>query len=335
MVEIPSYTLNNGSKIPSIGMGCWMGGPGDGNVYNMCSNALKCGYRHFDTAAGYGNEEAVGKAIRERDSSIPRNEIFLTTKLGNRDHHRVKEAFEQSFEKLFGKVSDFSESYLNLYLMHWPLGKIPGRFFAALVDGKVLSPEEQPTFVETWKEMEELLEIKDSNGNSKVKTIGVSNFSIKNLERLLPHCSIVPATNQVELHPCLPQNELKTYCEAKGILLTAYSPLGQGKTFVENPTIQALAEKNKTTPAQIVISWAVHRGTVAIPKSEDKGRMLANITLVPLAESDMAIVDKLHEGPDMHKSLLAFDNKGDGTVFGWTYEQLGWNLVVGGKVPRD
>jgi len=262
-------------------------------------------------ASGYANEEYVGRAIRE--SSIPRSEIYITTKLGNGDHHRVKEAFEESLQKL-------GVSYIDLYLLHWPM---------AVVNGKVLSPEEQPTFIETWKDMEKLLK------TGQVKTIGVSNFSIQTLEQLLPHCSIVPATNQVELHPCLPQSELKAYCEAKGILLTAYSPLGRSTTFMEDKTIQALAEKNNASAAQIVISWAVQRGTIAVPKSEDKGRMLANITLVPLSQLDMALIDELHQMPSMHKSLLVFDNKGDGTIFGWTYEQLGWKMAVGGNVPTD
>jgi len=212
------------------------------------------------------------------------------------------------------------------------------------MNDKVLSPEDNPTFIETWKMMEQLLQ------TGQVKTIGVSNFSIKNLERLLPHCSIIPAINQVELHPCHPQNNLKAYCEAKGILLTAYSPfdelkhlharqklihLGRSTVFMENPVIKSLAEKNKASPAQIVLAWAVQRGTVAIPKSENKARMIANITLIKLSTEDMAIIDTLHQAPDMHKSLLVYDNKKDGTVFGWTYEQLGWNIVVGGHVISD
>ncbi|KAF7362164.1 aldo/keto reductase [Mycena venus] len=310
--DIPSFTLNDGTKIPSIGMGCWMGGLGGGErVYDMCSTALKCGYRHFDTASGYANEEHVGRAIR--DSGLPREEIYLTTKLGNNDHHRVKEAFEESLKKL-------GVSYIDLYLLHWPQG---------FINGKVLSPEEHPTFIETYQEMEKLLQ------TGQVKTIGVSNFSIKNLELLLPHCSVIPATNQVEMHPCLPQNELKAYCQAKGILMTAYSPLGRSTTFMEDITIEGVAEKNKCTKAQVLLSWAVQRGTIVIPKSEDKGRMLSNITLVTLSKLDRAIIDELHEMPNMHKSLLVFDDKGDGTVFGWTYEQLGWKMEVGGRVPTD
>ncbi|KAJ6497754.1 aldo/keto reductase [Mycena sanguinolenta] len=319
MADIPSFTLNDGTKIPSVGMGCWMGVPGGGErAYDMCLTALKCGYRHFDTASGYANEEYVGRAIR--DSGIPREEIYLTTKLGNVAHHRVQQAFEESLQKL-------GVSYIDLYLLHWPQVCVRKQIIVAT--GKVLSPEEHPTFIETWKEMEKLLE------TGKVKSIGVSNFSIKTLEQLLPHCSIVPATNQVELHPCLPQTELKTFCEDRGILLTAYSPLGRSTTFMENMTIKDVAERNNVSPAQVVISWAVQWGTIAIPKSEDKGRMLANITLIPLSEADMAIIDKLHQMPSMHKSLLVFDNKADGTVFGWTYEQLGWKMVVGGGVPTD
>ncbi|KAJ7125043.1 aldo/keto reductase [Mycena epipterygia] len=282
------FTLNNGTEIPSVGMGCWMGdaeGGGD-RVYKMCLASLECGYRHFDTASGYGNEKEVGRAIR--DSEVPRSEIYLTTKLGNGDHHRVKEAFAESIEKL-------GVEYIDLYLMHWPM---------AVMDGKVLGPEEHPTFIETWKEIEKLLETR------KVKTIGVSNFSIKTLEQLLPHCSIIPATNQVELHPCLPQNGLKAYCEDKGILLTAYSPLGRSTTFMEDATVKALATKLSISPAQIVLSWAVQRA------------------------EDMSIVDNLHKEPGMHKSLLVFDDKKDGTVFGWTYEQLGWKMAVGGHVTN-
>jgi len=279
-------------------------------VYNMCTAAFKSGYRHLDTAAGYGNEEEVGRAIK--DCGIPRSEIYLTTKLGNDDHHRVHEAFEESLEKL--KVD-----YVDLYLLHWP---------QAEMNDKILGPEEDPTFTKTWKEMEKLLQ------TGKVRTLGVSNFSIKTLGELLKDCSIVPAVNQVELHPCLPQNDLKAYCTEKNIHLTAYSPLGRSTTFMEDPTIKDLAEKLSVTPAQVVISWAVARGTSVVPKSEDKGRMLANITLLSLSPEAMTIVDGLHKAPGMHKSLLTFHEK-DGTVFGWTYAQLGWRMVVGGAVPTD
>ncbi|KAJ7282780.1 NADP-dependent oxidoreductase domain-containing protein [Mycena rebaudengoi] len=294
MAAIPYFTLNDGSKIPSVGMGCWMGTPGGGErVYEMVLNSLKI-----------SNEEQVGRALR--DSGIPRSEVYVTTKLGGTGHHRVQEAFDESFAKL-------GLDYIDLYLMHWPMGK-------------TLAPEEHPTIIDTWKDMEKLLK------TGKVKSIGVSNFSIKTLEQLLPHCSILPVTNQVELHPCLPQADLLAYCEAKKILLTAYSPFAQNSPILmEHPAVTTLAEKLKVTTGQILINWAIQRGTIVIPKSENKERMTANITLVTIPEDDMATLDGLHRAPGMHKSLLPFLHQDDG-VWGWTYEQLGWKMTEGGIV---
>jgi len=312
MANIPIFTLNDGSKLPAVGMGSWMGEPGgDTRVTEMCRKALKNGYRHFDTAAGYENEKFVGDAIRA--SGIPRNEIFVTTKLG--DHIHVQQAFEESL-KLLGL------EYIDLYLMHWPqytdsAGYTPG-------------PDEQnPTFVETYKEMEKLL------ATGKVKSIGVSNFSIKTLTTLLGSCTVVPAVNQVELHPYLPQDDLKAFCDSKGIHLTAYSPFGQGNIalFTENPIIKPIAARLKITAAQAVLGWAVQRGTSVVPKSENEGRMVVNITLPTLSAKDMAQIDSIHTHPGMHKSLLEYHSD-DGTVFGWKYEWLGWNMTKGGVVPE-
>ncbi|KAF9075631.1 Aldo/keto reductase [Rhodocollybia butyracea] len=315
--NIPSFMLNNGIKIPSVGMGCWMGTPGGGErVYHMCLNALKAGYRHFDTAAGYGNEEQVGKAIRE--SAIPRNEIFLTTKLANPYHSRVKEAFEESLKTL-------DCEYIDLYLMHWPQAGKQGW------GDDVFRPDESPTFVETWRDMEKLLK------GGKVKSIGVSNFSIKNLEILLPHCTVVPATNQVEMHPCLPQNDLKAYCASKGILLTAYSPLGQPTgpdqpiSLFNNDAIKSIANKLNVDLAQVLLSWGVQRKTVVIPKTEKEMRMKTNITLIELSTEDMKAIDELHTQPNMHRTLV---HSASGVVFGWTYEEMGWNIVNGFVVSK-
>ncbi|KIK61208.1 hypothetical protein GYMLUDRAFT_43288 [Collybiopsis luxurians FD-317 M1] len=312
--EIPSFTLNDGTKMPSIGLGCWMGTPGGGErVYNMCLSAIKAGYRHFDTAAGYGNEVQVGNAIR--DSGIPRNEIYLTTKLGNLDHGRVKEAFEESLKNL-------NTEYIDMYLMHWPQARKPNGEQAG--GYAVFRPNESPTFVETWKDMEKLLD------GGKVKSIGVSNFSIKNLEILLPHCTVNPATNQVELHPCLPQNDLKAYCESKRIILTAYSPLGQPASpdqpvsLFNNDIVKKLASKLNVDVAQVLISWGAQRKTVVIPKTENKQRMTSNITLVKLSPEDMKILDDLHLQPGMH-CTLCFNAKVDsGRLNGWTLEELGF-----------
>ncbi|KAJ7125044.1 Aldo/keto reductase [Mycena epipterygia] len=321
---IPTFTLNNGTTIPSVGMGCYMGSRAftGQQVYDMCQKAIKAGYRHFDTATGYGNEQQVGDAIR--DSGIPRNEFYITTKLANGDHHRVREAFEESFRLL-------NIEYIDLYLLHWPQASMGDVDFSQInAPNMALAPDEHPTFVETWTEIEKL--VLEMPG--KVKSIGVSNFSIKTLEELLAQCSVVPATNQVELHPCLPQDDLKAYCEAKGILLTAYSPLGRSKTFfAEQPVISGLAEKYKTTAPQIILSWGVQRGTVVVPKSENESRMLANITLVELSQEDMHEIGALHSKPGMHKSLVEF-HADDGSVYGWKYSWLGWNMTKGGIVPQ-
>ncbi|TFY55276.1 hypothetical protein EVG20_g9379 [Dentipellis fragilis] len=318
MANIPYFTFNNGQKVPPIGMGCWMGEVGGGElVKDMCTKALAAGYRHFDTAAGYANEEQVGKAIRE--SGIPREELFVTTKLGF-DHTRVREAFEESLQQL-------GLDYIDLYLVHWPHTIVDG------FPGKVLKPEEPPTIVDTWKEMEKLLD------TGKVKSIGVSNFSINTLNQLLPHCKVIPATNQVELHPFLPQPDLKAFCEERGILLTAYSPLGQPHperaavpALFADPTITGLAEKYNATIAQVLISWSVQRGVVTIPKSSNAERMRANITLVKLDEADMKALDSIHEQPGKHRQLIVYPFSEPGEVFGWKYEWLGWNRTPEGVV---
>ncbi|KZP11457.1 aado/keto reductase [Athelia psychrophila] len=312
MANIPTFTLNDGSKLPAVGMGCWMGEPGGGKrVTEMCRKALKNGYRHFDTAAGYENEKFVGDAIRA--SGIPRNEIFLTTKL--HDHIHVQQAFEDSLRLL-------DLEYIDLYLMHWP------QYTDSAGCKFTPGPDEQnPTFVETYMEMEKLL------ATGKVKSIGVSNFSIKTLTTLLASCTVVPAVNQVELHPCLPQDDLKAFCDSKGIHLTAYSPFGNIALFAENPIIKSIAARLDITPAQAVLAWAVQRGTSVVPKSENEGRMVANITLPTLSAGDISQINSMHTHPGMHKSLLEYHND-DGTVFGWSYEWLGWNLTKGGVVPE-
>ncbi|KAI3609594.1 aado keto reductase [Moniliophthora roreri] len=291
---------------------CWMGMPGGGKrAYEMVKLSLEKGYRHFDTADGYDNEEQVGKAIK--DSGIPRSEIYITTKLNNVDHHRVQEAFAKSLQKL-------DTDYIDLYLMHWP---------QASIDGRVLNPEESPTIIETWKEMEKLLQ------TGKVKAIGVSNFSIKTLMQLLPHCIIIPATNQVELHPYLPSTDLKEFCEKKGILLTAYSPLGRPTTDQTSALfadVLQTAQAHKANPAQVLLNWAVQKNIIVVPKTENPERMSTNISLIRLSDEEIRAIDELHKQPGKHRSLLAYHNNDPGRVFGWTYEQLGWDMVEGGII---
>lgn len=205
--------------------------------------------------------------------------------------------------------------------MHWPQ--------AANEKGEFYQPGEGPSFVETWLEMEKLLD------TGKVKSIGVSNFSIKTLDVLLPKANIIPVTNQVELHPCRPQDDLKKYCEDKGILLTAYSPLGQpsegNMVLLKDETIVEIAKKTNSSVGQVLLSWGVQRGTAVIPKSEKEDRIKQNITLVKLSDEDMEKINNLHKEEGMHRCLLMTYAK-DGGIFGWTFEQLGWNLRKDGTV---
>ncbi|KIP05271.1 hypothetical protein PHLGIDRAFT_128998 [Phlebiopsis gigantea 11061_1 CR5-6] len=310
-LPVPSFTLNNGVKIPGVGKGCWLGPDGGKDVaLTMCKNALQVGYRHIDTAAGYANEELVGQAVRE--SGIPRSEIFVTTKIWVRNGHRVRAAFEDSLKAL-------DIEYIDLYLVHWPM--------THAADGTPRSFDEEPNFITVWKDMEKLLD------TGKVRAIGVSNFSVQNLELLLKHATVVPAVNQVEAHPCLPQVELQTFCQEKGILLSAYSPLGQGNAlFFEDADFVKVVEAHNATPAQIAISWLVQRGIAPIVKSANLERMKLNITLVELSAAEMDTIGAVHKKPNMHRSLLPY-HATDGTVFGWTYKQLGWPMAHGGLVP--
>ncbi|CUM64562.1 uncharacterized protein PRCAT00002169001 [Priceomyces carsonii] len=276
-----SLKLNDGNKIPVVGLGTWQASE-KGQAYLSVSCALKAGYRHIDTASGYENEAEVGMAIR--DSKIPREEIFLTTKLWCQDHKRASKALDESLEKL-------GLDYVDLYLMHWPVPLNPSNEskFSILPNGKKDIPQDW-TFLDTYKSMQKLV------GTGKVKSIGVSNFSIKRLEELLSddELTITPAVNQVEVHPLLPQDKLIEYCHEKGIIVEAYSPLGSHDSpLFKNKTIVEVAERNNVTTAQVLIAWGVHRGTVVLPKSVTPSRIKSNILQISLPEAEYKVLDKM------------------------------------------
>ncbi|TNY20634.1 aldo/keto reductase [Rhodotorula diobovata] len=314
-----SFTLNTGAQLASVGLGCWMGVPaGKGTAANaetltMVKNALEAGYTHFDTAAGYGNEEAVGQALR--DSGKPRSSFFVTTKVIN--HVDLEREFDKSLERL-------GIEYIDLYLMHWPL-------HMDFATGKMNGPGESPTFSETWARMEKLLETRAG----KVKQIGVSNFSVKNLEILLKSAKVVPAVNQVEAHPYCPQDPLREYCAEKGIHLTAYCPVGQyNSPILEEPLVKDLAAKYGKAPGTILLSWGVQRGFSVVPKSSNPGRLSANLDLVPLSAQDLASISALHTQPGKHQSLCDYGPglAVPGKVWGWRVkEDLGWEYDVPSK----
>ncbi|KAF9431933.1 hypothetical protein BGZ76_011507 [Entomortierella beljakovae] len=273
-------TLNTGATIPLIGFGTWQSKAEA--VKNAVTVALQTGYRHIDTAWIYGNEKEVGEAIRE--SGVPREEIFVTTKLWNNSHRpeEVLPALETSLKNL-------GLDYVDLYLMHWPIDFKSGPSPVTKdADGKYL--REGVDFTETWKALEELIP------TGKTKAIGVSNFSIKNLEKILAIAKIVPAVNQVELHPENPQWELLEYSKSKGIHLTAYCPLGSTDSdLIKNELVSKIAQKHNSPNANVLISWGRQRGTSVIPKSVTASRVISNFNDIELDEEDVKVLKSLTE----------------------------------------
>ncbi|MFH8750405.1 aldo/keto reductase [Streptomyces rimosus] len=264
MSKVPHITLNNGVAMPQLGYGVWQ--VPDDEAFTAVGNALEAGYRSIDTAAIYGNEEGTGKALAA--SGIARDELFVTTKLWNdaQGYDSTLRAFDESLNKL-------GLEYIDLYLIHWPLPA-------------------QGTFVDTYRAFEKIYE------EGRAKAIGVSNFQPAHLERLLGETSVVPAVNQIELHPRLQQSEARAFHAQHGIATEAWSPLGQGKDLLTDATVTRLAEKHGRTPAQIVLRWHLQLGNVAIPKSVTPSRIKENIDIFgfELDDADMAAIAALDSG---------------------------------------
>ncbi|CRG85151.1 hypothetical protein PISL3812_02276 [Talaromyces islandicus] len=251
-----TFTLNTGDKIPALGLGTWQSKPNE--VREAVKAALLAGYRHIDTALAYSNEAEVGQGIK--DSGIPRDQIWITTKLDNTWHHRVEDGINSSLKSL-------GVDYVDLYLVHWPSSTDPN-------DKKKHLPDWD--FIKTWEEMQKL------PATGKVRNIGVSNFGIKNLEILLnaPTTKIVPAVNQIELHPNNPSPKLVAYNTSKGIHSTGYSCLGSTNSpLYKDPTLLQLAEKKGKTPQQVLLVWGLQKGWSVIPKSVNKERIEKNYQL--------------------------------------------------------
>ena len=275
MSAVPSLVMNNGIQIPQLGFGVFQIPPGE--TEKAVSEALSAGYRLIDTAQGYRNEEGVGAAMAS--AGIQRDELFITTKLTNSEqgYDKALRAFDESMNKLELDV-------LDLFLIHWP----------------------QPMFdqyVETWRAFERLL------ADGRVLSVGVSNFEIEHLERLFAETDVTPAVNQVELHPEFPQEELREFHAAHGILTESWGPLGQGKGLLENPHILDVARRKARTPGQVVLRWHIQLGNVVIPKSVNPDRIRENIDIFDfeLDEADMQEIEEVRTGRRLGADPNHFD----------------------------
>lgn len=268
-------TLHNGVKMPWFGLGVFKVIDGEEAIAAVKA-AIKAGYRSIDTAAIYQNEVGVGIGIK--DSGVPREELFITSKVWNDDqgYESTLKAFDESLNKL-------GLDYLDLYLIHWP------------VRGK---------YKDTWRALEKLYKEK------KVRAIGVSNFHIHHLEDLLADCEIKPMVNQVELHPWLTQKELREYCKQQNIQIEAWSPLAKGQVL-DNPTIIEIANKHKKSPAQVILRWEIQNEIITIPKSINETRIKENADIFDfnLSQAELDAIESLNQNKRTGTNPDTFDEK--------------------------
>jgi 2,5-diketo-D-gluconate reductase A len=270
MATVPTITLNNGVEIPQLGFGVYQVPPEE--TENAVRAALEVGYRHIDTAEMYGNEKGVGAGIRA--SGVPREEVFVTSKLNNGFH-----AHDDALKAFDGTLEALGSDYVDLFLIHWPLPGID-------VD-----------YVETWKALEEIYE------SGRAKSIGVSNFNAHHLRKLHGETEVVPAVNQIEVHPYLAQDELRAFNAEHQIATEAWSPIAQGKVL-DDPTILRVAERYGKTASQVTLRWHVQRGDIVFPKSVTRSRVEENFDIFDfeLSEDDLREITALDRnertGPD-------------------------------------
>jgi alcohol dehydrogenase (NADP+) len=299
------FDLEGGGRMPALGLGTWKADPGV--VGESVAEAIRIGYRHFDCAPLYGNEPEIGEALEAATGvgQVSREDLWITSKLWNDSHlpEHVLPALKQT-------LADLRLEYLDLFLVHWPIAHKHGVAFPESPD-QFLALADAP-IADSWSAME------DAVDQGLCRYIGVSNFSMRKIRSLMDSARIMPAANQVESHPFLAQNELAAFCREHGMVYTAYSPMGSGDrpdwlkhegepVPLQDPTILAVAEKSGITPGQVLLAWALQRGTCTIPKSSNPDRLRENFAAadITLDASDMETLN----GLDRHYRLV------DGSFF--------------------
>ena len=269
MTAVPTVLLNNGVEIPQLGFGVFKVPPEQ--TEDVTRTALEVGYRHVDTAQMYGNEAGVGRAVRA--AGLARDEVFVTSKLDNPNHAR-----DDALRSFDGTLAELGFDHVDLFLIHWPLPEVGD-------------------FVETWHAMEEIYR------SGRARAIGVSNFQPHHLRRLLAAAEVVPAVNQIEVHPYLVQADVRAFGAEHGIVTEAWAPIARGRVL-DDPVITTIAKRLERTPAQVTLRWAIQRGDVVFPKSVSRGRIEENFDLFDfeLADDEMAEITALDRqertGPD-------------------------------------
>lgn len=248
MTAVPALPFHDGRPVPQLGYGVWQ--VEDEVAADVVRQAIDAGYRHIDTAAGYQNEGGVGRAVKAAD--VPREDLFITTKLANED-----QGFDSAKAALHASLEKLDTDYVDLYLIHWA------------------SPQ-RGKYLESWKALIELQQ------EGKAKSIGVSNFPIPQLEEIIAETGVIPVMHQIELHPEFQQSELRRYHAEKGILTEAWSPLGQGGDILKDPVITAIAEAHGVDAGQVIIAWHLAIGNVVIPKTVTPERIVSNLAAAQL-----------------------------------------------------
>jgi 2,5-diketo-D-gluconate reductase A len=276
MSLIPSIPLNDGRRIPQLGLGIWQ--VPDNDTARVVSAAFEVGYRHIDGAAAYGNEQGLGRAIHA--SGLPRADLFITTKLRNPD-----QGYKEALQAVDSSLGRLGLDYIDLYLIHWPCPR-------------------HDRFVDSWKALIE------ARRAGKVRSIGVSNFRAQDIDRVVEATGVVPAVNQIELHPLLQQTALRAYGNAYGIVTESWSALAHGGELLVHPELQAIARKHGKTVAQVVLRWHVQLGLVAFPKSVTPARIAENVAIFDFAldADDMGKIATLDAGTRLGPDPADFED---------------------------